>query len=624
MGKTHHINQGVTIYYYHIAIIGSPLSPLTYQSEKIIKTGSLVEVNLRNKLVQGIIYSQCEKPQFLCEKVKTILDLSFNDKYMKIIKFLSQYYSCSIGEAAKLFISFKGRVGKTHQTNLDVDITLSKTQQKAYDFILSNQSSLLFGDTGSGKTEVYMKLFEKMINEGKSVIFLMPEISLTPQMQKRLKNHFGDLVAIWHSKVTKKTKQQILEGIYSGEIKIIAGARSSLFLPLLDIGLIVVDEEHDDSYKASNRPRYHARDMAVYMGQILGAKVLLGSATPSLSSYHKFPHFRLKGTFFEGSKKISFVNDSEEINEKIYEQLQDTLIQNHQAIIFLPTRANYKYLTCFTCGKFVECPFCSVGMSIHKQRNALRCHYCNYVERIPNECPDCKANTLKSNRIGTAQVVEELSEMFPKKIIQKFDRDEITTESKLKKALKSFNDKEIDVLVGTQMLSKGHDYHDIKLVVVLGIDTVLAMADFRTRERALSLLLQVAGRAGRKGEGKVIVQTSNREFFEHYLGDYELFLKEELPFRQDLYPPYKKLMKFLISHKSKHKAKEILEKLQECLIDIKDVEVIGFGEAPINKIANKFRFQVLLRSSSPKALLELAQKCKMPNVEIDIDPVSFA
>jgi primosomal protein N' (replication factor Y) len=504
------------------------------------------------------------------------------------------------------------------------NITLSDEQKKAYEFILKNQTTLLFGDTGSGKTEIYMKVFEQMIMEGKSAIFLMPEISLTPQMQKRLKNHFGDLVAIWHSKVSKKKKEQILEGLADGSIKIVAGARSSLFLPLPNLGLIVVDEEHDDSYKASNRPRYHARDTAIYMGQVLKAKVLLGSATPSLTSYHKFPHFRLKGTFFDGSKKIEFIKPSDEISPVIFEALGATLESDSQAIVFLPTRANYKYLTCFSCGKYVECPFCSVGLSIHLERNALRCHYCNYLERIPKECPTCKSEALKSNRIGTAQVTSELSSMFKDKTISKFDRDEITTESKLKKVLKAFNDKEIDVLVGTQMLSKGHDYHDIKLVVILGIDSILAMADFRSRERALSLLLQVAGRAGRKGEGRVIVQSSNAEFFSHYLGDYETFLKDELEYRKELYPPFKKLMKLLVSHKNKYKAKETLEKLQLLLEGVRDVEVVGFGEAPIGKIANKFRFVVLLRSHSAKALLQVGKLCNITNVEIDIDPVSFS
>ncbi|HIP02155.1 MAG TPA: primosomal protein N', partial [Campylobacterales bacterium] len=335
---------------------------------------------------------------------------------MKIIKFISQYYSCSLGDATKLFIPFKEQT-PTGTQEIETEIELSTEQQKAYDFVLTHKTSLLFGDTGSGKTEIYMKFFEKMINEGKSSIFLMPEISLTPQMQKRLKNHFGDLVEIWHSKVSKKKKEKILEGIRSGDVKIIAGARSSLFLPLENIGLIVVDEEHDDSYKASNRPRYHARDTAIYMGQVLGAKVLLGSATPSLTSYHKFPHFRLLGTFFEGSKKMNFIPESAEIAPIVYEEVEKVLAQNSQAIIFLPTRANYKYLACFKCGKYVECPFCSVGMSIHLERNALRCHYCNYLERIPKVCPTCCSESLKSNRIGTAQVTHELTEMFPDKCI---------------------------------------------------------------------------------------------------------------------------------------------------------------------------------------------------------------
>lgn len=469
-----------------------------------------------------------------------------------------------------------------------------------------------------------MKLFEKMINEGKTAIFLMPEISLTPQMQKRLKAHFKDAVAIWHSKVTKKTKEKILLGLADGSIKIVAGARSALFLPMPNLGLIVVDEAHDDSYKASNRPRYHARDVAVYMGSVLGAQVVMGSATPTLEIYHKYPTFRLKGTFFESRREMIYLPENEEIDERIFVTLDKVLQDGGQAIFFLPTRANFKYLTCMTCGAHVECPFCSVGMSIHLERNAIRCHYCNYMERIPQVCPNCEGMHLKSSRIGTAQVVETLSERYLDKTFKKFDRDEITTEKKLKETLKAFNDKEIDVLVGTQMLSKGHDYHDIKLVVVLGIDTMLSQADFRAREKALSLLKQVAGRAGRKGEGKVIVQTSNEGFFMRYMEDFELFLQEEIPYREGLYPPFTKLMKFLIAHKSKQKAKEILDQMQHCLSTAKEVEVIGFGEAPIQKIAGKYRYQVLLRSSSAKALLQLARECKIADVEIDIDPVSFA
>ncbi len=611
------------IFYYQIALINSPLSPLTYTSEKELDEGQLVEIKLRNKLVKGIIYSQCEKPKFSCEKVEKVLDISFSAKYMQIFRFLSQYYICSFGEAAGLFTPVPLQK-QLQNFKISCDIELSSRQQEAYDFILSHDISLLFGDTGSGKTEIYMKLLEDVINAGKSAIFLMPEISLTPQMQKRLKKKFGDLVAIWHSKITKKKKEEILEAISLGEVKIVAGARSSLFVVMPNLGAIIVDEEHDDSYKASNRPRYHARDTAIYMGKMVGAKVVLGSATPSLTSYHKFPHFRLKETFFDTQKSVLFLKEEDGISERILHELSHTLSQNHQAIVFLPTRANYKYLTCMDCGKFVECPFCAVGMSIHRERNALRCHYCNYMQRIPSECPSCKGHHLKTSRIGTAQVVAELSEKFPEKKFMKFDRDEVTTQTKLKKILKAFNDKEIDVLVGTQMLSKGHDYHDVRLAVVFGIDTILAQADFRARERAMSLLLQVAGRSGRKGEGKVIIQTSNAEFFAHYMDDYEKFLKDELPYREGLYPPFKKLMKFMISHKNKQKALEILEQLQVCLGNREDIEVVGFGEAPVARIAGKFRFQILLRSDSAKALVQVAHRCRIKDCEVDIDPVQFS
>jgi primosomal protein N' (replication factor Y) len=360
------------------------------------------------------------------------------------------------------------------------------------------------------------------------------------------------------------------------------------------------------------------------MGKVLGAKVVLGSATPALTTYHKFPFFRLRETYFDTKKSIRFLKEEEGISEPILQELSQTLQQNHQAIIFLPTRANYKYLTCMDCGKFVECPFCAVGMSIHRERNALRCHYCNYMQRIPSECPSCKGEHLKTNRIGTAQVVAELSEKFPDKTFMKFDRDEVTTQSKLKKILKAFNAHEIDVLVGTQMLSKGHDYHDVKLAVIFGIDTILAQADFRARERAMSLLLQVAGRSGRKGEGKVLVQSANGDFFSHYIDDYEKFLQDELSFREGLYPPFKRLMKLMIAHKDRQKALAVLEKLQTCLSSVHDVEVVGFGEAPIARIAGKFRFQVLLRSDSARALLQVAKRCRLKEVEVEIDPVQFS
>ncbi len=508
---------------------------------------------------------------------------------------------------------------------IDVNITLSPLQQKAFDFLNKHKISLLFGDTGSGKSEIYFKLFEKTINSGKSCIFLLPEISLTPQMTKRLKAKFGQMVAIWHSKITKKKKEEILQKIYNDEVKIVMGARSALFLPLKNLGLIVVDEEHDDSYKSNSRPRYHARDTAVFLGNKLGAKVVLGSATPSLTSYQKFPFFRLKGSYFSSSKSYEFIPNSDFISEYVLKKIESVIYQNKQAIIFLPTRGNFKYLSCKSCGSGVKCPFCDVGMSIHKDKNALVCHYCNYHEMISKKCPNCKSEDLFVNRIGTAEITKILSEKFKDKKIVQFDKDTISTQKKLDSVLKDFSQKKIDVLVGTQMLSKGHDYHDVKLVVVFDIDTILNMADFRSRWRALSLLVQVSGRVGRKGSGEIIVQSSNKEFFESYLDDFEKFLKDELEMVKDLYPPYKKLLKILVSHKNRQKALDILKEVQQRVnsFDLKEIEVVGFGEAPINKIAGKYRFQAIFRSSSVKELLKLSHFLNIQGVEIDIDPVSF-
>ncbi len=582
---------------------------------------------MRKKIVKGVVLGECEKPQFSCEDILDISVFYFPPLYMNIIKFLTQYYSCSFGEGANIFIPFSSKqedFGNEDKDKFSTNIELSHEQQRSFNKILNQDVTLLFGDTGSGKSEVYMKLFEYMIESKKTSIFLMPEISLTPQMQKRLKVHFGSRAVMWHSRLTKKSKEKILEKIYSGEVDIVAGARSALFLPLKNIGLIVVDEEHDDSYKSSSRPRYNARDMAVYMGKILDSKVVLGSATPSLTSFNKFPHVRLKGTYFDSKKEFLFDECESQISDVVVSQIEESMEKGRQVIVFLPTRANFKYLSCFSCGAFIECPYCSVGMSLHLDKNALKCHYCGYMEAILKVCPTCGKDDLRSNRIGTAEVVNVLKDKFPLKSIGKFDRDEITTEKKLKEILKNFNDQKIDILVGTQMLSKGHDYQNVDLAVVLGIDTILNQADFKAREKAMSLLIQIAGRSGRVGEGRVLIQTKDRGFFERYLRDYELFLKEELPFRSDLYPPFKKIVRILITHKYKNVANEILSNVRDCFENSRDIEVVGAGEAPISKLSSKFRFHILLRSDSVKALLESVAQCREKNCEIDIDPVNFS
>jgi primosomal protein N' (replication factor Y) len=405
---------------------------------------------------------------------------------------------------------------------------------------------------------------------------------------------------------------------------VILGARSALFLPLYDTGLIIVDEEHDESYKSNSAPRYNARDTALMIGAKEDIKVVLGSATPSLAVTLKVPYFRLKGTFFNSSKEIIYENAHNELSDKLLHEIKTALAKNQQIIVFLPTRAHFKYITCKACGKNIECPYCSVAMSLHKNINALKCHYCNFTARIPKICPECGSETMEATRLGTAEVADRLREYFDGYRIEKFDKDEITTDTKLNKILKSFQAREIDILVGTQMLSKGHDYHSVGLSVVMGIDSLLAMNDFKAREKALSLAIQIAGRSGRKEKGTVFIQSKNCDFFRKYMEDYDSFLEYEKNAREGLYPPSRKLMRLLISHKNEAKAKEITDKAVRILENCEGVEIVGAGVCDISKIALKYRYFVLLRSKNAKPLLSAAKLAQDQFIQVDMDPLNFS
>jgi primosomal protein N' (replication factor Y) len=428
---------------------------------------------------------------------------------------------------------------------------------------------------------------------------------------------------MWHSKLTKKQKEKNIEKLYDGTARIIAGARSALFLPIRDLGLIVVDEEHDDSYKASSRPRYHARDMAIYYGSLLNIPVLLGSATPSLSTYVKFPHIRLKGGHFKQTKHFVYEPHIEEITPIIEEAVTKTVAKKEQAMLFLPTRANFKYMICDRCGYTYKCPYCDVGMSLHKFSRRVKCHYCNFQEPIPENCPECNEGILKTSRLGTAEAVEYFKEKYPDLRVGQFDRDVITTQKKLTTLLSSFNTGEIDLLIGTQMLSKGHDYHDVTLAVIQGIDNILQMSDYRAREKALSLLIQIAGRSGRKKDAIVLVQSFYQEFFEPYINAYENFLEEEKEFRKELYPPYKKMARLNFAHVKSSNASDKMNEVLQKIYRFENIEVVGHGPSPIEKIANKFRFQILLRADKSTDLIKAIKGSKNSLCEVDMDPLDF-
>ena len=612
--------------YYEVAILKSPLQNLTYQSEEIIENGSLVEVILANRKNSNlaVVIKKVDKPDFKCSTILSIKDEFYSDFMLQIGDFISKYYICSMGFALSLFQTFnKNIVYENSSIEYKKEITLSSFQQEAKDFLDSKKQALLFAKTGAGKTEIYIKTIKEILKQGKQAVFLMPEISLTPQMEKRLKEVFDSSVAIWHSKVTAKRKKEILNKLQNGDIKLIAGARSALFLPYNNLGLIIVDEEHDNSYKSDTTPRYNAKDLAIFIAKKFDLRLILGSATPSINSFYKIPYFELDKTFYETKKSYIFENSSQNISEKTINLIKKSIENKNQTIVFLPTRANFKHQICFDCGKSVECPFCSVSMSLHKNDLALKCHYCGFAQKIPEFCPSCKTGIVRNHRVGTAEIEELLKNEFPNSIIKRFDKDSVNSEKSLKKILDEFNENKIDVLVGTQMLSKGHDYHNVKLAVVLGMDSLLNMSSYKARENALSLLLQISGRSGRNGFGEVVIETKNEEFFKYYLeeSNYKEFLKSELEFRKDLYPPFVKLARVVLSSTNGLKIKEELNEIVKDLKNNKDIEVVGFGECAIFKIANKYRYEVIIRSKEVKAILNALHYLKSSNISIDMDTI---
>lgn len=612
------------MHYYHIALLNVRAPILTYRSTQTLQPGAIVEVALKSTLKRGVVVGECQKPEFQTEPIENSSRNFYTQEQLEIAKFIKEYYFGSYGEALALFYPYSKKDIELKQISFETLPKLTALQQEACDTIESKDLSLLFGVTGSGKTEIYIHLIANVLKQGKSALVLMPEIALTPQITKRIQSYFGKSVVTWHSKVTKKKKEVILEGIENGDIRVVIGARSALFLPLYNLGLIVVDEAHDDSYKAMSRPRYNAKDLAIYMGKKFGCKVVLGSATPLVSDYYKFDVVRLKKPYKAANKEYRFIV-GEELNFEILNAIRDVTSKGEQALVFVPTRANFKYLICSSCGKAQMCPFCSIGMSLHTKKRALVCHYCNYMQRIPNLCGECGSDALTTKRVGTSEVKGAIEEEIGGITVEQFDKDSITTANKLAKALERVGKGESNVIVGTQMLSKGHDYPEITLSVITGLDYSVAIGDYRAKERAIALMHQIAGRSGRSKDALILIQTSQSDFFAPYLKDYEDFLKEELEFRKELYPPFKNLARVLIANKDYKKAQDLTQDVTRALQEYKTIEVVGSGLAPIERIANRWRFTILLRSDSKTALLKaLHQVSSNKELEIDMDPTSFS
>lgn len=509
------------------------------------------------------------------------------------------------------------------------NLQLSVAQQNAFDGITSafieKEVCLLHGVTSSGKTEIYIKLIEDYIKEGKQVLFLLPEIALTTQLVGRLTSFFGNQVAVFHSKYTNNERVEVWKQVLdnSPKAKIVIGARSALFLPFHDLGLVIIDEEHEQTFKQHDpAPRYHARDSAIVLAHSFTAKVLLGSATPSLETY--FNAVNNKFGLVEITERYGNVMMPEielvDLKDKYFrkrmkghssdtllEQMAEALALGEQIILFQNRRGYSPVLECITCGHVPECPQCDVSLTYHKNKNQLRCHYCGYSMAKPTNCHNCSSVDLTTKGFGTEQIEMEIKELFPEKKVGRMDQDTTRGKYGYEKIIDSFKNREIDILVGTQMLAKGLDFDNVSLVGIMNADNMLYHPDFRAFERSFQMMTQVSGRAGRSEKrGKVIIQTYNpnhNTIQQVTNNDYMGMYKEQLYDRHIFkYPPYYRLIKITLKHRDFDKLKEGSVWLYQVMSQNLDIPVLGPEEPVISRIRNEYIRTILIKIPQNKPL----------------------
>ena len=538
-----------------------------------------------------------------------------------------------------------GRTPYTSLENSAKDVKLTPEQARAVYGIenTDKRTSLLFGVTGSGKTEVYLKLISDTLKKGKTAIMLVPEISLTPQMLRQLRARFQGEVSILHSKLSAGEKFDEWLRLKRGEAKIAIGARSAIFAPLDNLGLIVIDEEHDGSYEAENSPRYKTIEVAEERARLSGAKIVLGSATPSVESYDK----AIGGEYYlaEMKTRINGKNLPEFIvadmrqeirrgNESIFSsdlksEIDDCLKQGNQAIIFFNRRGYSRQVICRDCGNVIRCENCDVALNYHKDQGVLKCHFCNATYKMPSACPECGSINLSYNGIGTQKVVDEIKRLFPSARLLRMDNDTTSGKEGHFKILKDFAEKKADILVGTQMVAKGHDFPAVTLVGILDADMSLYFSDYRSGERTYQLITQVAGRSGRADKkGKVVLQTYNPEnevlrFAINY--DYVGFFEREKAVRKSTnFPPYSLVLRIMVEADDDKNAMEGLKEVYFRVKEVYDRERDKFTffnkmKCPVKRIKNKYRYEILMRIPPDDKRLKdeiynLALKDKKPGV----------
>ncbi|MEH7502383.1 primosomal protein N' [Neobacillus drentensis] len=535
-------------------------------------------------------------------------------------------------------------------------LPLTNSQQTAIGPILNaietnrHEVFLLYGVTGSGKTEIYLQSIQEVIERGQEAIVLVPEIALTPQMVNRFKGRFGDLVAVLHSGLSAGEKYDEWRKIQRKEVKVAVGARSAIFAPFENLGIIIIDEEHETSYKQEEMPRYHARDVAVERGKTYNCPVVLGSATPSLESFaraqKKVYHLLSLPSRMNNQTlpSVEIIDMREELrngnrsmfSRKLFEMLKDRIEKKQQSVLFLNKRGHSSFVMCRDCGYVMNCPNCDISLTYHRVHEQMKCHYCGHESQVPKQCPECSSDYIRYFGTGTQKVEDELGKILPEARVIRMDVDTTGRKGSHERLLTDFQNGRADILLGTQMIAKGLDFPNITLVGVLSADTMLHLPDFRASEKTFQLLTQVSGRAGRHQlPGEVIIQTYTPEHYSVELAgtqDYDLFYQREMMIRKNHhYPPFFYLSLITVSHEQLMTVVSATEKIVNYVRSqvSQDAVVLGPAASPIPRINNRYRYQCLIKykrepnlTKMLKTILDQYQKDTKSGllVSIDVNP----
>ncbi len=637
--------------------------PFTYEFDKKLSPGTYVKVPFGKKDLTGVVWNSFEKKiqkKFKLKKIKSIIQI--NPLKIETINFLnwfSNYNLVPIGMCLKLHL-----IGGDAITKLDdkeylifnnkktrQNFKLSEDQNKVFKEMLKKNGEfrvhLLQGTTGSGKTIVYFKQIEEILKKGYQAIILLPEIGLTSEFEKKFEEFFGFKAAIWHSGVTPKRKKIIWSGVASGLIKVVIGARSSLFLPFKKIGLIVIDEEHDQSFKQDEGVIYNARDMAIARANFENIPINLVTSVPSIETYanvkkNKYSISRLIKRYKDAnlpSFEIIDLNNSR-LNKQSWiatetlKKVKDHLKKNDQVLFFMNRRGFAPYALCKNCVKVYSCPNCSINLVYHKGKNILLCHYCGFKSKLNRNCSKGNTCDFVFSGPGVERIAEEVKILFPDKKISIFSSDTMNKKSS-KDQLESIINGEVDILIGTQLISKGFHFPNLNCIVVLDIDLTSNGHDLRTAEKNLQLYHQLSGRAGRTGKpAKVYFQTFgiNRNIINQITHhDPFIFLDNELKLREkNNLPPFERFISLILTSSKENNLDEESQNLKQVLLSSLDDKVLGPVNAPIYRVKGKYRQRLLIRSKKgskiQNKLAEILNKHKLPSeikLTVDVDPITF-